>query len=138
MLMEIGRVEDLTQHVDKTNFERIITYLEQVYHSFITRFLSTRVLRFPASALPTDSAEPSYTNMHPSVHGCRAPTQVASYVPEPEDAHVLGVCVASLRKLGKHPEALLIAVPPPALPITRGAPVVMQRLTLKTTPPSDR
>lgn len=68
LLMEIGRIDELVQYIDKTNSDRISTYL----------------------------------------------AQVSSYVPEPEDGQVLAVAVAGLRKLGKHPEALLMAVGRPA------------------------
>ena len=36
--------------------------------------------------------------------------QLAQYVPEPEDSMVLTVAVDALRKIGKLPEALMMAV----------------------------
>ena len=64
LLSEVGMIESLVQHVDKTNCERVVMYL----------------------------------------------SQVAQYVPEPEDAQVLGVAVAALRKIGRHAEAMRLAV----------------------------
>eukprot|EP00320_Phaeocystis_rex_P019011 CAMPEP_0119057336 /NCGR_PEP_ID=MMETSP1178-20130426/1809_1 /TAXON_ID=33656 /ORGANISM="unid sp, Strain CCMP2000" /LENGTH=627 /DNA_ID=CAMNT_0007038153 /DNA_START=52 /DNA_END=1932 /DNA_ORIENTATION=+ len=64
LLSEVGMIESLVQHVDKTNCERVVLYLGQV----------------------------------------------ANYVPEPEDAQVLNVAVASLRKIGRYAEAMRLAV----------------------------
>jgi hypothetical protein len=61
---QVGRLDELVQHVDKTNCDRICAYL----------------------------------------------AQLAQYVPEPEDSMVLTVAVKSLRKLDRHPEALMMAV----------------------------
>ena len=68
LLSEVGMLDELVQHVDKTNCERVVMYL----------------------------------------------SQVALYVPEPEDAQVLGVAVAALRKIGRHAEAMRLAVRAPA------------------------
>ena len=64
LLMEVGRLEEIVQHVDKTNCDRICMYLGQL----------------------------------------------AQYVPEPEDSMVMTVAVDALRKIGKLPEALMMAV----------------------------
>ena len=64
LLMEVGRLDEIVQHVDKTNVDRICMYLGQM----------------------------------------------AQYVPEPEDSMVLTVAVDSLRKVGRLPEALMMAV----------------------------
>ena len=64
LLSEVGMIETLVQHVDKTNCERVVMYLGQV----------------------------------------------ANYVAEPEDAQVINVAVSSLRKIGRYPEALNLAV----------------------------
>ena len=46
-------------------------------------------------------------------------SQVAMYVPEPEDGQVLAVAVASLRKIGRHAEAMRLAVRAAAYPPLR-------------------
>ena len=100
LLMELERIGDIVEHVDKSNYARVCLYLT-TYGDDKRGGGRRRLCRRPkAHRLASSGGRVSGTGTHRCVN----------YVPEPEDDDILKAVLAIYQRLGLRPEALTTAL----------------------------